>query len=49
MISANFGYIELLKYYLDKNVDIDAKDNANFDALLYACKVIYCFRELKYF
>ena len=39
MIAANFGYLELLKYFIDKNVDIEIKDNANFNPLLYSCKV----------
>ena len=49
MIAANFGYLELLKYFLDKNVDVDAKDNSNFDALLYACKVISLIKILSLF
>lgn len=41
MIAANFGYLELLKYFIDKNVDIEATDNAKFTALLYSCKVLF--------
>ena len=50
MIAANFGYLELLKYFIDKNVDIEVKDNANFTALLYSCKVfilVYLFVLVK--
>lgn len=38
MITTNFGFLELMRYFLSKNADINILDNCNFNALLYAVK-----------
>ena len=38
MIAANFGFIELMKYFLDNGSNISLNDECNFSALLYSLK-----------
>mgnify|MGYP003389328588 CR=1 FL=1 len=39
MISANFGYHGLIKYILERDPDLNAKDQTGFTALTYAIKM----------
>ena len=38
MIASTFGFIELMKYFLDHSANISLTDECNFDALFYALK-----------
>jgi len=38
MIASNFGFIELMKYFLDHGANLSLTDECNFNPLLYAAK-----------
>ena len=38
MIAANYGYVKMAKYLLEKGADINAKDDNDFSPFLYAIK-----------
>ena len=38
MIAANYGFVRMAKYLLEKGADINARDNNEFSPLLYAIK-----------
>jgi palmitoyltransferase ZDHHC13/17 len=38
MVASNYGRIPLLKYFIDKNADIQARDSTKFTPLLYSVK-----------
>jgi ankyrin repeat protein len=38
MVASNYGRTLLLKYFIDRNADIHARDSTNFTSLLYSVK-----------
>ena len=44
MISSNFGFLEIIKYFAERDVNINLIDSCHFNALLYTVKVHHhCF------